>query len=73
MKATPEPIIVNLGKQKKKRIRQLKRGDAVAKIDQAIHLAQSRVGEGKEIVPVVILYRKKDRRRRRGVSLFGPF
>jgi hypothetical protein len=75
MKAIVQPIIVDIGKQKTRRIKKLKRGEShvIGKVDAAIQQALSRATPGKEIVPVVIIYQKKDRRRRRGVSWFGPF
>jgi hypothetical protein len=61
------PIIVSLGKKSKKQIKRLKRGkgrtmdDVMDVIDQV----QANLGAqaaGKVLVPVVILYRKKQRR-----------
>ncbi len=61
------PIIVSLGKKSKKQIKRLKRGkgrtmdDVMDVIDQV----QANLGAqaaGKVLVPIVILYRKKQRR-----------
>jgi hypothetical protein len=70
-----EPVVLDVGKQKQKRIKQLKRGEGSlrSKIDAAVREAQSRVGEGKEVIPVIVLYRKKDRRRAKGLGMFGPW
>ena len=68
------PVVVDLGKKRKKRIRQLKKGrgklmgdvsDAVAEVVEGLGADL----HGKEIVPVVIVYRQK-RRKRRGRGLF---
>ena len=58
------PVIIDLGKVKQKKIRQLKRGrgDLLIEVDQAIATAANSLGKdaaGKTLVPVVILYRKK--------------
>jgi hypothetical protein len=69
------PLVLDFGKQKKKRITQLKRGEGAlrAKIDAAVREAQARLGQSKEIIPVVVLYRKKDRRKAKGLSMFAPW
>ena len=69
------PIIIDLGKEKKKRIKDLKRGrgrlmDEVAGV---IHEARMNLGseaDGKEFIPVILIYRKK--RKRKGGSLALP-
>lgn len=74
VRATPRPVIVEIGKLSSKRIRRLKRGEELHdKIASAILQADARTGEGKQVVPVVIIYRKKDRRRIRGMAMIGPF
>lgn len=72
-RATNRPIVVDLGKQTNKRIKQLKRGSGrlIDRIDGAMTQAASRVPQGKEIVPVVVVFRKKDRRRGGGLPI--PF
>jgi hypothetical protein len=73
MKATrsePEittPIIVSLGKKKKKAIKQLKRGkgSAMEEVLDVVDQVQETLGDqaaGKIIVPVVVIYRRKQRR-----------
>jgi hypothetical protein len=64
------PIIVSLGKKKKKAIKKLKRGEgsAMDEVMDVIDQVQMNLGDdaaGKIIVPVVVLYRKKERRFRR--------
>lgn len=64
------PIIVSLGKKKKKAIKRLKRGKGRAMDDvmDVVEQVQVNLGEqaaGKVIVPVVVVYRQKQRRFRR--------
>jgi hypothetical protein len=76
--AAPEemvPIVIDLGKVRRKRIRQLKRGRGPLVEEAQEVVAELRASlerlEGKEVVPVVIVYREKPKRRkRRG---FFPF
>ena len=61
------PIIVSLGKKKKKVIKRLKRGKgrAMDEVMDVIDQVQANLGEegnGKIIVPVVVVYRQKQRR-----------
>lgn len=61
------PIIVSLGKKKQKAIKRLKRGKggAMDEVMDVIEQVQDNLGaeaEGKILVPVVIIYRKKQRR-----------
>jgi Family of unknown function (DUF6200) len=61
------PIIVSLGKKKKKAIKSLKRGKGspMDEVMDVIEQVQTNLGEqaaGKIIVPVVVIYRKKERR-----------
>lgn len=67
------PIIIELGKTKRRVIKRLKRGTgkAMDEVQQAIAEVRASLGpEGpnREIVPVVLIYRKKTRRSR---GLFG--
>lgn len=64
----PEPVILNLGKQKRGAIKKLKKGegklwdevlDAVSEVKKTL----GKEAEDKVLVPVVMLYRKKSRRR----------
>jgi len=62
------PVIIDLGKVKKKKIKQLKRGqgDLLAEVDQAVATAANSLGTeaaNKTLVPVVVIYRKKETRR----------
>jgi hypothetical protein len=61
------PIIVSLGKKSKKQIKRLKRGKgrAMDEVMDVIDQVQANLGEqaaGKVLVPVVIIYRKKQQR-----------
>jgi hypothetical protein len=61
------PIIVSLGKKKKKQIKSLKRGkgSAMNEVMDVVDQVQAYLGDdasNKVIVPVVIIYKKKQRR-----------
>jgi hypothetical protein len=61
------PIILSLGKKKNKAIKQLKRGkgSAMEELMGVVEQVQNNLGEqaaGKLILPVVVIYSKKQRR-----------
>jgi hypothetical protein len=61
------PIIVSLGKKRKKTIKRLKRGKgpAMAEVMDVMDQVQARLGaqaEDKILVPVVVIYRQRQRR-----------
>jgi hypothetical protein len=63
------PIIVSLGKKKKKQIKQLKRGKggAMDEVMDVVAQVQDKLGSDagdKIIVPIVVVYREKSRRMR---------
>ncbi len=63
------PIVVSLGKKKKKTIKRLKRGKgpAMSEVNDVIAQVYANLGDhadGKLIVPVVMIYKAKQRRRR---------
>ncbi len=63
------PIIVSLGKKKKKTIKRLKRGKgpAIDEVMEVVEQVQTNLGaqaDGKVIVPIVVIYRQKQRRLR---------
>jgi len=69
------PVVIDLGKTRRKRIKQLKRGrgklvDETRDVVEELRDSLGAEAAGKELVPVVIVYRRKEKRRRR--SLF-PF
>jgi len=65
------PIILDLGKTSRKNIRELEegRGRLVGEVQDAMAEVTASLGdqaEGKQLVPVVLIYRKKCKRRRKG-------
>jgi len=73
------PIIIDLGKTKRKKARQLKkgRGTLLGDVQDALNEVATSMGEqasGKQLVPVVLLYEKKRKgRNRAGGILPGLF
>jgi hypothetical protein len=70
------PIVVDLGKQKRKRIKQLKkgRGRLVERINEVVAQVRSELGaevEGKELVPVAVIFRRNGKCRK-GMFPFMP-
>lgn len=70
------PVVIDLGKVRSKAVRDLKRGggELLGEVQDALVATRQRLGPeaaGKELVPIVLLYRKK-KKRRRGTRLF-PF
>ncbi len=62
-----QPIVVDLGKKKKKQIKNLKRGrgpllEDVADVVEKVRASLADQLAGKELVPVVIVYRQKKKR-----------
>lgn len=67
------PIVIDLGKVKRKQVKRLKRGEGplVEEVQQVVAGVRERLGaeaEGKELLPVVVLYQRK---RKRPKSIFG--
>ncbi len=63
------PIVVDLGRTKRKAIKSLKRGRGklMAEVDEALATVAANLGseaQGKELIPVVLVYRKRDKKRR---------
>jgi hypothetical protein len=76
----PAPVIVDLGAKSKKAINKLKCGDGklMNEVEQAVELVRSNLDDhdkNKQIIPVLVIYRKK---RKRGsfpcspLSAFSP-
>jgi hypothetical protein len=70
------PVVLDLGKTKRKNVKNLKqgRGKLLADIEDAMKEVSTSLGDqadGKQLIPVVLIYRKKSRRRGRGG--FFPF
>jgi hypothetical protein len=64
------PIVVDLGKKSRKRIKELKRGKGELQTEaiEAAREVRERFGPeaaGKEFVPIVVVYSKKDGAKRR--------
>ena len=64
------PIIVDLGKKRRKTVRSLKRGSGklLTEVNQAVDEIRTQLGsesEGKELVPVVLIYQRKQKKRKR--------
>ncbi len=64
------PVILDLGKTRRKHIKRLKRGQGklVDDVDAAMREVQATLGEqanGSQLIPVVIVFRKKSKKRRR--------
>lgn len=74
--ASDTPIILDLGKKRRKVIKALKRGrgrlvDEVAQTLQEVRLGLSpEEAKGKEFVPIVLIYRQRQKRRRGMGGLF---
>jgi len=70
-----EPIIINLGKQKRKRIKNLLKGrgklwfEVQDVIDEVGDLLSDEL-EGKTVVPLVLVYSKKPKKKK-SLGLFG--
>ena len=67
------PIIVDLGKKKRKAIKEFKRGEGklLLEVQQAVADVRASLGAeatGKEFVPVVVVYQQKSKRNK---GLFG--
>ena len=63
------PIVIDLGRQKKKRIKQLKRGRGklVERVNEAIAQVRSALGaeaHGKEFIPVAVIFRREGKCRK---------
>jgi hypothetical protein len=65
------PVVLDLGKASRKNIRQLKEGQGklLTDVQDALKEVTNSLGDkadGKQLVPVVLVYRKKARKRRGG-------
>jgi hypothetical protein len=70
------PIVVDLGKKKRKQIKQLKKGTGPLwkEVESVIEQVRGELGgelADKTLVPLVLIYRKKSRRSRSVTSLFS--
>lgn len=72
------PVILDLGKTKRKNIKQLRqgRGKLVGDVEDAMKEISASLGDqadGKQLVPVVLVYKKKAKKRGGGGGLFPIF
>lgn len=72
------PIIIDLGREKKRRIKDLKRGRGrlMAEVAAVMNEVRMNLGEDaadRELVPVIIIYKKKRRGRDGGGLRLFPF
>lgn len=76
---TTPPIIIDLGKVGKKKVRQFKegRGEIAAEVQQILNETRGNLGAdaaGKELVPIVLVYKQKRGGRGKNKKKFGlPF
>jgi hypothetical protein len=68
-----QPVIIDLGKQKAKAVKALKEGEGdlwteVLEVVEEVRDMLGNEAEGKVLVPVVIVYRRKPKRRRLNVN-----
>ena len=64
-----QPIIIDLGKQSRKKIKKMKRGkgalwDEVLDVVEEVKYQMGEEAEGKTLVPLIMVYRRKDKRSR---------
>ena len=67
------PVVVDLGKTRRSRIKDLKRGRGrlMEEVDEVVDDVRNEMGaaaEGKHFIPIVIVYKRKQRK---GRGLFG--
>ncbi len=68
------PVIVQLGKKKKKKIKELKQGYGSLMDEVWRAASQSVPADGQtEVIPVVVIYEKKSKRGRWRTPLLGGF
>lgn len=68
MSDTTTPIVIDLGKQKRKQLKALKKGEGklVDEVYESIQQVGHDLGveaQGKAIVPIVVIYERKTKRR----------
>jgi hypothetical protein len=67
------PVVIDVGKTRRSRIKDLKRGrgrlmDEVHEVVEDVRTEMGPAGEGKQFIPIVIVYKRK---RRKSRGLFG--
>ncbi len=74
-----QPVIIDLGKQKSRALKGLKKGegklwDEVLEVVEEVKDMLGTDADGKVLVPIVLLYREKPRRRRLNLKrILSPF
>ncbi len=72
--SAPLPLVIDLGKLKRKEAKRLKRMERLpAEVARAVEEVRERLGveaEGKTLLPVVVLFEKKPKKRKRALGLF---
>jgi len=76
--ATAPPIIIDMGKVKKKKVRDFKdgHGELALEVQQIVAETRGNLGPdaaNKELVPIVLVYRKKRRKKGGGGGSLFPF
>ncbi|NVJ25489.1 MULTISPECIES: hypothetical protein [Myxococcus] len=71
------PVVIDMGKQRRKKLKALKRGQGalMLEVGEALNEVRERLGEevlGKHLVPVVLIYQRQPKKKRRG-GLSLPF
>lgn len=71
------PVVIDMGKQRRKKLKDLKRGRGalMLEVGEALNEVRDRLGDevlGKQLVPVILIYRKQPKKKRRG-GLSLPF
>ncbi|WP_338865227.1 hypothetical protein [Myxococcus stipitatus] len=75
------PIVIDMGKLRRKKVKELKKGEGalMLEVGDALNEVRDQLGEevrGKQLVPVVLIYRKKSKKKRDGglrLPLVPPF
>ncbi len=73
-----QPIIVDLGKKKRKDTKKLEkgRGKLYQQALEAVEQVRAGLGadaNGKELLPIVVTFSKKQKRKKRGLAFAPPF
>lgn len=61
------PIIIDMGKTSKKKIRQFKKQDGplLTEVNDAVELIKKKLGDdatGKEMLPIILIYKEKEKK-----------
>lgn len=72
------PIVIDMGKLRRKKLKELKKGEGalMLEVGDALNEVRDQLGEavmGKQLVPVVLIYQKKAKKKKRRGGLRLPF